>query len=334
MITSHQSGRDDDGGSLTSGSALERAISKLLSLHDGDVGVLEVVACGLRALPVLRKLLFAREPSGLYQPRCHVIDAVAYLGGHDMLIEFLETPREIADPVEAAGEEAVINAAARALAHRRDERVFRLLLSLAQHRRLAGPIEVLAQMRRVEALPCIVGALGDDLARPAAADALRQYGSVAVPSLLRSICKPMAAVAGESETSRRRRRSALALVMELNASSQVTPDVRAKLVREEDAILSVMACRVSLEFGTNEERRTSAERLVYWLARTSSILRKEIEECLVVNADVARPIVEGLLSATAWREDVHSPQGEALRTVARVAARVREVLETGHDDAL
>lgn len=55
-----------DATPLVPAGKLERALEKLISLHEGDRGVLEVVACAARAIPRLRTLLFRREPSGLF----------------------------------------------------------------------------------------------------------------------------------------------------------------------------------------------------------------------------------------------------------------------------
>jgi hypothetical protein len=93
---------------------LRAAIDKLRSLHDGDRGVIEIAACGRRAIPALRALLFERGPSGLYEPRCLAVKALGALEAYDVLIEYLNAPRAIVDPIERVGEDAVLNAAARA----------------------------------------------------------------------------------------------------------------------------------------------------------------------------------------------------------------------------
>jgi hypothetical protein len=118
---------EPDRGIQREGSArVQRAIDKLKSLHDGDRGVIEIAACGRRAIPALRALLFEREPSGLYRPRCQAVKALAALEAYDALIEYLNAPRETADPVERIGEDAVINAAARALTGLHEARIFEL----------------------------------------------------------------------------------------------------------------------------------------------------------------------------------------------------------------
>ncbi len=70
--------------------SVERAISKLkLLCDDGDLGVAEAVACGNAAIPALRELLFQGAPSGVFQPRCRAIEALASLNAHSVLIEYL-----------------------------------------------------------------------------------------------------------------------------------------------------------------------------------------------------------------------------------------------------
>jgi HEAT repeat protein len=133
---------------------VQRALDRLKSLHDGDLGVLEITAFGRRAIPALRALLLEGESSGIYHPRCRAVDALAALRAYDVLIEFLSAPRDVADPVNRTGEEAVMSSAARALTGVDDERVFPLLLDLAKRQPLAGVIDALGSFRRPEAIPC------------------------------------------------------------------------------------------------------------------------------------------------------------------------------------
>jgi hypothetical protein len=302
---------------------LQRALDRLLSLHDGDRGVLDVAAYGQRALPALRRLLFRREPSGLYQPRCRVVEVLAALGEHEVLIDFLESSHEIADPVEAAGEDAVVNAAARALRGLYDERVFRLLFFLAESRLLAGPIEVLGSWRRLEALPCLVAALADDLARPAAVEALRHYGDLATAALLDSVRQPVRVAGAETESSRRRRRAALALLLDLDPSAHVPADLRGELMCDDDAALSVLGCRLALACGTDGERRIAVERLTGWRGGTTWLVRKEIEDCLVANSAIASPIIAKLTSGVAPHKDGYARTADGQRALRRIAARMQ-----------
>ncbi|HUW64990.1 MAG TPA: hypothetical protein VMW83_09890 [Spirochaetia bacterium] len=105
-------GRIDDG------------IARLRALREGDLAVLDLVACGQAAVGPLREFLFARDPSGMFQPRSHAVEVLAALGAKDVLLDFLAHPRDVADPVEQAGEDSVTNAVARALVRWPDDHVF------------------------------------------------------------------------------------------------------------------------------------------------------------------------------------------------------------------
>jgi HEAT repeat protein len=206
--------------------SLAATLARLKSLHDGDAGLLDVTRFGARAIPALRMLLFEREPSGLYQARCRAVEALAALGAHETLVDFLATSREIADPVERVGEDAVINAAGRAAAHDLcklrvggekailKERALQALLTIARHRPLAGVIGALGAFGRRETIPLIVAALQEDECRLTAERVLRQFGLSARPVLLKATTRSSSSEQ-ESESSIRARTSALALLSEM-----------------------------------------------------------------------------------------------------------------------
>jgi hypothetical protein len=148
--------------------------------------VVDAVACGRRAIPALRTLLFEREPSGIYQPRCWAARALSILSAYDVLFEFLSAPHAARDPVERAGDDAVINAAARCLSAMREEPVFQIILSLAERRYWPGVVGSLATSHREEAIPYLVGSLAEDDCRLLAEPALAAFGPAARPALLDS----------------------------------------------------------------------------------------------------------------------------------------------------
>ncbi|PPQ33605.1 hypothetical protein [Rhodopila globiformis] len=300
---------------------MQRALDRLLSLQVGDQGVLDVVAVGSGAIPALRRLLFARDPSGLFQARCRVVAALAALEARDVLLAFLQAPHACADAVEAAGEDAVINAAARALGDVRDESVFQVLLSLADRHSLPGPVEVLGGWRRPEALPCLVWALADDLARPAAEAALRQYGDQAFSTLTRAIDDPVCVAGDETESSRRRRRAAITLLLDQDAAGRVPDVLRVDLMQDEDAALSVLGCRLALAAGSPREDEAAARRLVDWLGQANWFLRAEIEDILVAHADRCKAVIAEHADGPPPRDDDQSRDAVALRALRRVAAR-------------
>jgi hypothetical protein len=299
-------------------SNVEQAIARLKSFHDGDLGVVDVIACGRQAIPALRTMLFARERSGLYQARCRAVAALAALGAHDVLIEFLEAERVIADPVEQLGEDAVINAAAQALAVVRARRVFELLLRLAQRPALTGVIGALGAFRKAEAMPALIDALEDDASRPTAEAALRKLGRPARAALLNAAIRPAPSRERESQSSMRRRRSALGLLAEMEIARNAWPAL-GRLVHDDDAKIATLACAILLKCGPAAARADAVRRLIELLANEDWLLRGEIEHSLVAHLDSARNVI------AAYLRDSPST-GKDAANVRRTEAVLRRVL--------
>jgi hypothetical protein len=297
---------------------LEPALGHLMSLSDGDRGVLEIVHIGQRAVPELRRRLFQREPSGLFQPRCHVVDALSALHATNVLFEFLQTDRHIPDPVERAGEDAVINAAARALRDSTDDAVYQRMMFLAESRKLVGPVEVLGVMRRPETLPCLVAALEDDLARPAAEDALRNSGVEAMAALKRA-ARPEAGE--ETESARRRRRAALELLGEIDPLPETCPGLRRWWRGDPEPTIAMLGCRFSLAQGDDAEIAAAVEQLIGMLGDAKWSMRREIED-LLCHDRLAAVLQEYLAPATWVGPEDRSPAAERQRSLLRIKARL------------
>ena len=295
---------------------VKMALDRLKSLGEGDLGVLDVVACGGQTVAPLRAFLFEREPSGLFQPRCRAAEALKRLGAYDVLIEFLELSREIADPVERLGEEAVISAAARALANLSDDRVFNLLLSLADVRLLPGVVAALGASGRPEAIPYLIAALAEGECQPTAEGALRRFGASAVPSLL--VASTRRPGAPESENKLRRRRGALRLLAEIGIPTERWSVLR-HLMRDEDAKVAALACELCLSTAPEPE---AVRRLIDLLANENWALAAEIEQRLALNFDLA----PDLILEAAGREEPH--RGEMASAKARSLRRIIRQIET------
>jgi len=259
---------------------VNRAIEKLESLRDGEIGVVEAVACGRRAIPPLRDLLFARESSGIYQPRCWSVQALSILGAFDILFEFLNTPHEASDPVERAGDDAVINAAARNLSVVREERVFQLLLGLARRRYWPGVIAALAAFDREEAITYLVGALAEDDCRLLAEPALVSFGKAALPALLRSATRRPPLASRESETSIRKRRSAVSLLIEIGVPPDLWPSLR-HLAADPEPRIAVLASELCLITASEAEWSDAVRLLIGLLEHADWRLESDVEDCLV-----------------------------------------------------
>lgn len=270
---------------------VRRAVDKLASLQSGDLGVVETVACGPKAIPALRRLVFKRDPSGLYETRRRAVEALARLGANGVLIDFLGLSREIGDPVEWTGEEAVINAAARAVADAGHVRAVPVLLDLLNQHLSAGVIEALGKFRCIEALPRFIDALADDFARVAAEGALRQIENQARPALLHTAKLHFPSREHETVSSRRRRRSAVALLGEMGLPPGEETSFT-ELVQDDDPWVAVSACRIALAPWLGIDPQSVIRRLIALLASADGLLHEEIRECLLDHFEKSKPLID------------------------------------------
>jgi HEAT repeat protein len=301
---------------------IEQAIARLKSLHDGDLGVLEVIACGEQAVPALREILFERERSGLHQTRCRAVEALAALGAHEVLIEFLGVEHSIADPVERLGQDAVINAAALVLANIREQRVFELLLRLAKRPALTGVIGALGAFGRTEAIPVLIDALEEDASRLTAETALRRVGQPACAALLNVATLQVPPGEQESESSARRRRSALRLLAEMGNPRDAWPSVR-PLMHDIDAKAAALACKICLDRASAKERAEATRHLIGLLAHEDWFLQEEIENHLVEHFDSAQEVIVRYLNEAPPPDDDAATRRQTEIVLRRVMTRAR-----------
>jgi HEAT repeat protein len=258
---------------------IDRALSKLASLTDSGVGIVEAVACGDDAISALRSLLFQRTPSGLSHSRCRAIDALAALKAFDVIFEYLEDERQAVDPIERLGDDAVINYAAWALSRTREERAFALLLRLARRPALSGVIGALGTFGRVEAIPPLVEALEEDGSRTVAEFMLRRMGQAAREALLRSAGERKPSVDHESVSSRRRRRSSLSVLADIGLSESKCRQLK-KMMEDADLKVAVLACKLWLLYAPATERMCAIDRLINLLPSADWLMQQEIDDCL------------------------------------------------------
>jgi len=256
----------------------------------------------------LREFLFARDPSGIFQPRVQAVEALSALGAKDVLCEFLTQLRNVADPVEQTGEDAVANAVARALIRWPNEHVFSLLMAVAHCRLLAGVVEALGTYRRREAMPIFAAALAEDFCRPEAEGAFRKIGAPACSCLLRLADCRTPSPDIESESSRRRRRSALELLAELYCGEDL-PDVLRALMADTDSHVALLACAICLPRVRSAERENVAAHLVGLLDASDWVHRARVEDFLIKHFAVCRSVIERSLSCA------HDPVATSLRRV-------------------
>ena len=296
-------------------SALDEALADLRALAHTDRGVLEAIACGAVAVPRLRAFLFAPEPSGLFAPRCAAVEALAALGAEHVLIDFLAASHQIADPVSRVGTEAVMDCAARALMQSKNPRLPALLRHLAETSLLPGAIEWLGAHGRIEALPCLIRALGDDVAFPSAIAALHSLGAVALPALWRAVLDPSPDRGHETDTSRRRRRAALAVLRDIDADAAPAGALQ-RLADDGDPGISTAALCWQLDADPAADRHAVALRLVAALDLDDIAGRQDIESCLERHAGLVR----SLLTETGRANVIMTEAGR--RVLGRLAARL------------
>jgi HEAT repeat protein len=300
---------------------IESAFARLRSTHD-ELGVLDVIALGERAIPALRTVLFEGERSGLYQTRCRAVQALSALGAHDTLIEFLEHERPIGDPIERVGEDAVINAAALALARIRTRRVFELLLRLARRPALTGVIGALGNFESSEAIQALMNALEEDASRLTAESALRKLGVLARAALLSTVDLKVPTADSESESSARRRRAALRLLAEMDTSPDAWRDLR-HLMHDKDARVAAFASEITLARSSAAEQRDAILRLIELLSQEDWVMREEIENSLVAHYESASRIIAEQLRYSPRRKHDAATERQIGAILSRIVARAQ-----------
>jgi HEAT repeat protein len=266
---------------------IQRLIQQLNVLHNGDLAVEKLVIFGQQAIGPLREYLINGTPSHIYQPRQRAVHALARLGAKDVLLEYLNVPKDIPDPVIRFGEEAVENTAARALAAWQIDEIFEKLLQIARERIFPGLIEALGSFSRSEAIPLFIAALMDDFSRTAAENVLKAMGDMAKPALIEAVhTSPDSSENGESPSNLLRRRSAMRILADLT----VTVDEWSRLkefLTNDDPEISASVAGIALEIADPEDRRAAIDILIAKVPYVNWCIQKEIENCLAKHYNIA-----------------------------------------------
>jgi hypothetical protein len=245
------------------------------------------------------------------------------------LKEFIRGWRPASDPVQRFGDEVVLGAAARALGATLDDEAYPMLVAVARKHPVQEVIEALGYYRRAESIPILTAALVDDFSRPAAEQAFRLLGQAAIPALTQIASSASANFSGrESQSSIRRRRSALRLILELGPTRELWERLR-ELVEDSDDEIAALACRIGLAAAGDTAGRECTYRLVVLLLRVRWPFNREIEDCLSDNFAIASEFVDRALSG--WIDDSVNDIDRARfkRSLRRVKALGSARLEAG-----
>ena len=299
---------------------IQELVDRLNSLKDGEDAVADLLACGKKAIKPLRQFLLHGKPSHIFQPRQHAVEALAGLGAKEVLVEYLTRGNEIPDPVDRYGEEAVENTAARLLARWRDEDVYNVLLPLLRRKPMPGVIETIGEFGRTEAIPDFIRALGDDIARGPAEEALWKVGEAARLALLDAALTPVPSVAEESPSSLRRRRSTLRLLAGLSLSAEDWHRL-AVLTADRDPEVAARAARIALRVADERWKHRAVRCLVKLLLDADTFLQAEIESWFLRRPDIAESAIEEEIALRRLAASAGDSAGTALRLLLAVKNR-------------
>ena len=299
---------------------IEALVQSLNSLHEGELGVDMLVACGERAIGPLRRFLMHDKPVGIFLPRQRAVRALAELGAKDVLIEYLDLNREISDPVAAHGEEAAQNSTARALGAWRTDDVYEALKRVLQRKHLIGAVEILGEFERPEAIPQLVAVLEDDFCRSAAEDALYKLGEAPHSALIEAARAPEPSGNRETPSSRSRRRSVLRLLESLRL---VVEDWRktAALLYDKDPEIAARACAIALAVADDQNKKVAVKRLLEVLPSADWLLQGEIQCWLEAHIDVALPAIEEEIKKRQQADPARQATDSVLRSLLAVARK-------------
>jgi HEAT repeat protein len=308
---------------------LDAVIAQLRSLSDGEAGVSAAIAFGPGIVPSLKDLLFAREPSGLYEVRRHAVDALAGLRASEVLREFLKSEHLASDPIETAGNDAVLNEAARVLGRQKKVEDIPVLRALLKERTRPGVIEALGGFLRIGDLPFFIDALADDYSGPAAMAAIRAFGTRARSALLTRVLHPICDQGREIRPSVYVRRAILRLLTEQPRPLPAAFPIRF-LIMDDDPIIAFLAASLCLA-SKGADSRQAARRVIALLERANPAFAHDIQSVLIDRFSIAADLIEAELAkpdpepdVPIWRRhDLTRPVLEAVKALGAGRSDIR-----------
>jgi hypothetical protein len=312
----YNAARNADTRAAAPDQQIARLIKGLDSLTGGEEAAARLAECGAAAIPPLRSYLLRGRPRKIFQPRVWSVQALARLGGKDVLLEYLFLTKNIADPEDRFGEEAVESAAARALSAWPSESMFRTLMELSKRRTLAGLIDALVEYKRPECIPYFEHALEDDYYRPAAERAFVKLGAMSRETLAFSAVRPHPGPSEEAPASLRRRRSAIRALCEIGILDDHWRIIH-ELIMEPDMELAVTASKLGLDYASQPDRLIMARRMIEFMSTAPWHLQEDIENILIALENESSKTIEHEIARR-----MEQPQ-DVLASDGRLAALLR-----------
>ncbi len=291
---------------MNSSPEIHRLVCELDSLNTGKQAAERLVEYGPLAVGPLRRYLLEGIPRKIFHPRLWAVEALARLGAREALLEYLFQMREIPDPEDRFGEEAVESTAARFLSTWRTGDVYQALLKLSEQRMLIGLIEALAEFGRPDPIPYFERALGDDFYRSTAEEAFLKMGAAACDALARSAVTPHPNSFMETPSSLQRRRSAVKLLNKIGMPREYWPVLR-ELIYDPDEELLVSVAKLGAGIASMEDRAMIARSITRLLSSSQWHLQEDIEQILVLlGPDVTADIDEEISRRMKQPEEVRA----------------------------
>ena len=233
--------------------SIERLVSLLDSMVEGDRAVEQLIALGQSSVPYLERFLLNSPPRSLSLPRCRAVRALGELGAYSSLMAYFQRYTRPADAAVLFAEDGVRSAAAEQLLHCQNEDVFPVLLDAARERATGGLVRALGEFRRPEAIPAFFELLEDDLCREDAKEALRKNAASARSyALLLLRGRTELPITGPAAS--RRRRATLQLMAEWGMSAAEWPELRGFLWDEDmDCVVAAAGVGLRLSESNKEE---------------------------------------------------------------------------------
>lgn len=125
----------------------------------------------------------------------------------------------------------------------------------------------------------------------------------------------------ETDSSRRRRRAALELLVGIGEAAGLTRQQRDTWIGDDDPGIVLSGCRLALAYGASAERHDALRRLLAVLPSVDWPLRHDIESCLIEHPD-ALPMIRAAAPAVAPEAADFSRRAEAQRCLIRLVRRI------------